>query len=65
MASHPATERQLSVEQVATQLGVHPETIRRAIRKGEVKVTRNRLAPGSPFLVSAAEVRAFVARRTA
>ncbi|HET7070112.1 MAG TPA: helix-turn-helix domain-containing protein [Nocardioides sp.] len=60
-----AAVRQLTVEQAARQLSVHPETIRRAIRKGELKASRNRLAPGGPLLIGADVLAAFVTARTA
>ena len=58
-------QRQLTVEQAAKQLSVHPETLRRAIRKGELPASRNRLAPGGPLLIGADDLKVFVAKRTA
>jgi len=59
------TDRHYTVVQLAKQLGCHPETIRRAIRRGELKATRDPLAPGRPLLISEPEKRAFLARRMA
>lgn len=59
------TERQLTVEQAAERADCHPETIRRSIRRGELKASRNRLKSGSPYLLNLGEVKAFIARRTA
>lgn len=66
MAPVPAAaDRQLSVEQAAKLASVHPETIRRALRTGELKASKNRLAPGSPYVIALAELRGFIAKRTA
>jgi len=58
-------DRQYTVVQLAKLLGCHPETLRRAVRSGELKATRDPLAPGRPLLISEAEKRAFIARRSA
>lgn len=60
----PITDRRLTVDQCAQRASVHPETIRRAIRREELKATRNRLAPGGPLLVAESDFRAWVAERT-
>jgi len=58
-----ATDRQLTVEQAATQAGVHPEPIRRAYRTGELRGRRNRLAPGGPLIFAQSDVTAFIKAR--
>lgn len=58
------TDRHYTVVQLAKQLGCHPETIKRAIRRGELGASRDPLAPGRPLLISEAEKRAFIARRS-
>ena len=58
-------QRQITITHAADRLGVHPETLRRAIRKGELKASRNRLAPGSPLLIGEDDLAAFVTARTA
>lgn len=64
-AGRPAnTERMLTATQVANRLGCHPETIRRAYRKGELKARRNRLAPGAPLLFAESAVNEFARART-
>ena len=59
----PNTERQLTVEQAASRLNVNPETIRRAIRSGEIVATKDRLHAGSPYLIAESELSAFVKSR--
>lgn len=63
MTAPAGTDRLLTVDQVADQLGVHPETIRRAFRTGELKGNRNGLAQGRPLLFAQAAVTSFARRR--
>lgn len=44
--------RELTVEQAAAQLNVHPETVRGWCRKGILPHRRNRLLPGSPIVIT-------------
>jgi anti-sigma28 factor (negative regulator of flagellin synthesis) len=61
-----ATDRRVTVEKAAELAnGCHPETIRRAIRKGELKASKNRLAPGSPLVIAMSDLQAFIKARTA
>jgi len=62
--SDPLANRWLTVEQASKQLSVHPETVRRAYRRGELAGRRNRLAPGGPLLFSQADINAFARART-
>lgn len=59
----PATDRRFSVPEAAKRIGVHAETIRRAIRSGELVAHRDRLAPGGPYRIADSDLRAFVAKR--
>lgn len=54
----------LTVKQAATKAGVHPETIRDAIRSKEIEATRNRLRPGGPYQIDSEELDRFVTART-
>lgn len=59
----PITDRAFTVTQAASRIGVHPETLRRAIRAGELPATVDRLAPGRPALIAQSDLDAFVAAR--
>lgn len=50
----------LQIHEIATALGVHPATVRKWVGEGKIAAVRRGL--GGPYLVSAAEVRAFAAR---
>lgn len=66
MSGSEGTDRLVGVEKAAEIAGgCHPETIRRAIRKGELKARKNRLAPGAPLVIAMADLRAFIEARTA
>jgi len=54
------SDRQLTVEQAAKLAGVHPETIRRAYRSGELPGRRNRLAAGGPLVFAESDIRTFI-----
>ena len=54
----------LTVDQAASRLRLNPETIRRAIRKGELPATRNTLQVGGPMYVSVDDLDAWAGRRT-
>lgn len=51
--------RLLTVQAAALQLGVHPETLRKWVRQGKIKATKDRLRPGSPVLIEQADLIAF------
>lgn len=52
-----------AVSEAAAELGVHPETIRRAIRTGELKAERHMLVVGGPYLISDLALREFESGR--
>ena len=54
----------LTVREAADQLGVHPETIRRAVRNKQLRAQRNRLQRGGPLLISEADLANFRISRT-
>lgn len=58
-----AAGRKLSVEQAATQLGCHPETIRRAIRAKELLATREPTKRGRGYVILAADLASFAEKR--
>lgn len=57
------TDRLLTVPQAAKRLKVNPETIRRAIRRGELSAVKDNLHAGSPYLIRAIDLDAFAASR--
>lgn len=59
------TERMLDVHQAAKLAGVHVETLRRSIRKGQLPAVRNTLKPGGPLLVSESAVLTWAQQRSA
>jgi hypothetical protein len=64
VSAQPAgTARLLSIAKAAEHARCHPETIRRAIRTGELPATRNRLAQGCPLLIADSDLREFIAKR--
>jgi len=63
MSTPSKVERQLTMDQAAAQLGVNPETIKRAIRKGELRATRNTLEVGGPLYVTQSDLEAWRASR--
>lgn len=54
----------LTVKQAADELSVHPETIRLAIRSGELPAKRDRLHSGGPYFIAQSDLDAFRAKRT-
>jgi excisionase family DNA binding protein len=56
-----ADETMLTVEEVASRLRVHPQTVRRWIRSGEI--TAVRLGTKAGFRVRTSELVAFMGRR--
>lgn len=46
-----STRQVISVAHLAKREGCHQETIRRAIRAGELKAHRNRLKAGAPLFI--------------
>lgn len=56
-------ERQLTAQQAAEMLHLNPETIKRAIRKGELAATRNTLEVGGPLYVTLSDLEAWKAMR--
>lgn len=55
--------REMSVAQAAKAADCHPETIRRAIRTGELKVTRHPTKPGRPYVIDAQVLADFLKER--
>lgn len=53
--------RFLTVEGAAKQLGLHPETVRVHIRKGNLIATQDRLTPGAPYRIEQQEIIRFAA----
>lgn len=54
----------LTVKQAADELDVCQETIRRAIRRKELRAKRNRLARGAPLVIAESDLEEFRLRRT-
>jgi excisionase family DNA binding protein len=57
--------RFLTVEEVAVQLGCHPETIRRAIRRRELLAHKDPVSRGPRFLIEVNDLHAFLEKRKA
>lgn len=55
--------RMLNVIEAAKAAGCHPETIRRAIRAKELLATREPTKRGRGFVISAADLNAFLEKR--
>ena len=55
--------RILGVTDAARQVGCHPETIRRAIRRKELLATRQPTARGRGFIISSRDLAAWLERR--
>jgi excisionase family DNA binding protein len=56
------SDRLLTVEEVAKQLSVHPDTIRRWIRSGEIKAVN--LGGPAGYRISQSELNRFIRDRT-
>ncbi len=59
MAAHSSTSGLFSVRQVADQLGVHPETVRRLIHDGRLEAVRI----GRVLRIDATALDGFLARQ--
>jgi excisionase family DNA binding protein len=55
----------MTVEEFATQQGCHVETIRRAIRRGELLAAKDPLSKGPRYLIDAIDAKAFLDKRRA
>lgn len=55
--------RLLGVTAAAKQVGCHPETIRRAIRRKELLATRQPTARGRGFTIDVADLAAWLEKR--
>lgn len=55
--------RKLTVEEFAVQQGCHVETIRRAIRRGELLATLDPLSKGPRYLIDSIDAKAFLDKR--
>ncbi len=51
--------RLLTIKQAATQIKVHPETLRKWLRQGRLKGRRDMLRPGGPLLIEQQDLTAF------
>lgn len=51
--------RELTIPDAAKQLAVHEETLRGWIRKGLIKIRRDRLRPGRPTYIAQEELTRF------
>jgi excisionase family DNA binding protein len=59
-----AMRNTFTVEEAAEELGVNPETIRRAIRSGRLPSRRDKLHAGGPYIIRGEDLDAFVERMT-
>lgn len=58
-----STERTFTVQEAARFLQVHPETIKRAIRRGWLKADIDALHLGTPYVITYTQLRDYVAFR--
>jgi excisionase family DNA binding protein len=57
------SDRFVSVKGAAELLGVHPETIRRAIRRKELLAQKEPFSKGPRYLISVADLKALQEKR--
>ena len=55
--------RKMTVDEAATAMDCHPETIRRAIRRRELLATREPTKRGRGYIILAADLSAFMEKR--
>lgn len=56
VSSSGLRDQLITVHEAAARLGVHPETIRRRIRRGELVAVQKASGPTAPWLLNAADI---------
>lgn len=63
MTSLTGPQREMTTEEWAQELGCHPETLRRAIRRRQLLAHKRPLSVGPVYVISAADMASFLEKR--